>query len=104
MEASALVELSNEELLQKDFEELDAHDERVQENVSRLLHLLSVTSTKPQATKSNESKGKKSLKAKWNLLTKNINNATAKIIKAQTKLDEMEIEYLADTRSQLSEF
>ena len=37
-------------------------------------------------------------------MTKNINDATAKIIEAQTKLDEMEIEYLTDTRNQLSEF
>ena len=104
LEASALVEPSNEELIQKDFEELDAHDERVRENVSKLLYLLSVASTKPQATKSNKSKGKKSLEAKWNRLTKNINDATAKIIEAQTKLDEMELEYLTDTRSQLAEF
>ena len=104
LEASALVEPSNEELIQKDFEELDAHDERVRENVSKLLYLLSVASTKPQATKSNKSKGKKSLEAKWNRLTKNINDATAKTIEAQTKPDEMEIEYLTDTRSQLSEF
>lgn len=102
MEASALVEPSNEELIQKDFEELDTHDERMRENVSRLLYLLSVASTKPQVTKSNESKGKKSLEAKWNQLPKNINDATAKIIEAQTKLDEMEIEYLTDTRGQLS--
>ena len=73
VEASGLVEPSNEELIQKDFEELDAHDERVRENVSKLLYLLSVASTKPQETKSNESKGKKSLEAKWNRLTKNIN-------------------------------
>ena len=37
-------------------------------------------------------------------MTKNINDATAKIIEAQTKLDEMQIEYLTDTTSQLSEF
>ena len=104
VEASPLVEPSNRELIQKDFEELDAHDERVRENVSRLLYLLSVASTKPQAIKSNESKGKRSLEAKWNRLTKNINDATAKIIEAQTKLDEMELEYLTDTRSQLAEF
>ena len=104
VEASPLVEQSNRELIQKDFEELHAHDERVRENVSRLLYLLSVASTKPQAIKSNESKGKKSLEAKWNRLTKNINDATAKIIKAQTKLDEMELEYLTDMRSQLCEF
>lgn len=67
------------------------------------MYLLSVALTKPQATKSNESKGKKSLEAKWNRLTKNINDATAKIIEAQTKLDEMEIKYLTDTTSQLSE-
>ena len=97
VEASALVELS------KDFEELDAHNERVPENVSRLLYLLSVASTKPQETKSNESKGQKSLEAKWNRLTKNINDATTKIIEAQTKLEEMEIEDLTDTRSHLSE-
>ena len=103
VETSALVELSNEELIQKDFEELDAHDERVRENVGRLLYLLSVASTKPQETKSNESKGKNSLEEKWNRLTKNINDATTKIIEAQTKLDEMEMEDLTDTRSQLSE-
>ena len=50
VEASGLVEPSNEELIQKDFEELDAHDERVRENVSTLLYLLSVASTKPQET------------------------------------------------------
>ena len=64
VEASALVEPSNEELIQEDFEELDAHDERVRENVSRLPYLLSVASTKPQATKSNKSKGKKIARSK----------------------------------------
>ena len=83
VEASGLVELWNEELVQKDFEELGAHDERVRENVSKLLCLLSVASTKPQETKCTESKGKKSLEAKWNRLTKNINNATTKIMEAQ---------------------
>ena len=76
----------------------------MQENVSKLLYLLSVASTKPQETKSNESKAKKLLEAKWDRLTKNINNATTKIIEAQTKLNEMQIEDLTDMRSQLSEF
>ena len=58
---------------------------------------------KPQETKSDESKGKKSLEAKWNPLTKNINDATTKIIEDGTKLDEMEIEDPTDSRSQLSE-
>ena len=104
VEASGLIELWNEELVQKDFEELGAHDERVRENVSKLLCLLSVDSTKPQETKCTESKGKKLLEAKWNRLTKNINNATTKIMEAQTKLDKMEIEDLTDLRSELSEF
>ena len=47
--------------MQMDFEELEAYDDRVRENVSKLLYLLSVASAKPQETKSNESKAKKSL-------------------------------------------
>ena len=104
LEASALVELSNEELIQRDFEALEAHDDQVRENVSKVLYLLSVALTKPQETKSNESKGKKSLKVKWNQITRNINNATTKVVEAHIKLDEMEIEDLTDTRGQLSEF
>ena len=61
LEASALVEPSKEELIQRDFEELEEHDGRVRENVSKLLYLPSVASTKPQETKSNKSKAKKSL-------------------------------------------
>ena len=37
-------------------------------------------------------------------MTKNINDATTKIIKAQTRLDEMETEDLTDMGNQLSEF
>lgn len=103
LEASTLVELSTKELIQKDFE-LEAHDDQVQDNVSKLLYLQSVASTKPQEAKSNKSKAKKLLEAKWNRITKNINNATTKISEAQSKLDEMDIEDLTDMRSQLSEF
>ena len=71
LEASAVVDLSNEELIEKDFEELEIHDDRVRENISKLLYLLSVASTKPQEAKSTKSKGKKSLETKWNRITTN---------------------------------
>ena len=104
LEASALVDPSNQELIEKDFEELEIHDDRVRENVSKLLYLLSVASTKPPEAKSTDSKVKKSLEAKWNRITTNVNNVATKISEAQSKLDEKEIEDLTDIRSQLSEF
>ena len=104
LEAIALVEPSNEELIEKDFEELEFNDERVRENTSKLLYLLNVASTKPQDVKSTESKAKKSIEAKWSRITTNVNNVATKICEAQSKLDEMEIEDLTDLRSQLAEF
>ena len=82
---------------------MESHDDRVRGNVCKFQYLLSVALTKPQEAKSNESKAKRSLEAKWNRITKNINNATTTIMEAQSKLDEMQIEDLTETRSQLSE-
>ena len=42
-EASSLLDPSNQELIEKDYEELDAHDDRVRENVSNLLYFLSTS-------------------------------------------------------------
>ena len=102
-EVSSLLDPSNQELIEKDYEELDAHDDRVQENVSNLLYLLSTSNLKPQDTKSTEGKTKKLLEAKWDRITSNVNNLTAKISEAQGNLHETEIEDLTDIRNQLSE-
>ena len=64
IEASASLEPTNEDSIEKD------HDERVQENISKLLYILNLASTKPQDAKSTESKGKRSLETKWNRITK----------------------------------
>ena len=82
---------------------MESHDDRVRGNVCKFQYLLSVALTKPQEAKSNESKAKRSLEAKWNRITKNINNATTTIMEAQNELDETQIEDLTETRSQLSE-
>lgn len=103
--ATAIVEPSNEELIERDFEDLEIHDERVRENTSKLLYVLNVAS-KPQAKiKANENKTKvNSLEAKWTRITKNVDSVASKVSEAQSKLDEMRIEELTDIRSQLSEF
>ncbi|XP_078357312.1 uncharacterized protein LOC144642205 [Oculina patagonica] len=103
--ATAIVEPSNEELIERDFEDLEIHDERVRENTSKLLYLLNVAS-KPQAkTKATENKTKvNSLEAKWTRITKNVDSVASKVSEAQSKLDEMEIDELTDIRSQLSDF
>ena len=94
---------SNEEAIERDFEEVENHDDRVRENVSKLLFFLTTSKSKPQEAKSTDSKGKKSLEAKWNLINANVNNLTEKINVAQENLDESEIEDLTDIRNELSE-
>lgn len=103
--ATAIVEPSNEELIEKDFEDLEIHDERVREKTSKLLYVLNVAS-KPQAKiKATENKTKvNSLEAKWTRITKNVDSVASKVSVAQSKVDEMEIEELTDIRSQLSQF
>ena len=103
--ATAIVEPSSGELIEKDFEDLEIHDERVRENISKLLYVLNVAS-KPQAKiKAIENETKvNSLEAKWTRITKNVESVASKVSEAQSKLDEMEIEERTDIRSQLSEF
>ena len=58
-EASSLLDPSNQELIEKDYEELDAHDDRVRENVSNL-YFLSTSNWKPQDAESTENCSKPS--------------------------------------------
>jgi len=104
--ATAIVEPSNEELIEKDFGDLEIHDERVRENTSKLLFVLNVVASKSQGKiKATENKTKVNwLEAKWTRITKNVDSVASKVSEAQSKLDEMEIEELTDIRSQLSEF
>ena len=74
LDANALVDPSNEEAIERDFEEVENHDDRVRENVSKLLFFLTTSKSKPQGAKSTDSKEKKSLEAKWNRITANVNN------------------------------
>ena len=99
IDASALLDLTNEELIEKDLEELDTHDDRVRDNISKLLYVLSLASNKPQDAKSTESKGKRSLNFKWNRITKAVNSLAAKTSEAQEDL--AEIYDLADMTTQL---
>ena len=101
IEASASLEPTNEDSIKKDFEELENHDDRVRENISKLLYVLNLASTKPRDAKSTESKGKRSLETKWNRITKGINSLAAKTAEAKNDLTETEIDYLTDIRSQL---
>ena len=103
LEANALVDPANQEAIERDFEEVENHDDRVRENVSKLLFFLSTSKSKPQGAKSTDSKGKKSLEVKSNRLTGNVNNLTEKINIAQENLDESEIEDHTDIRNELSE-
>ena len=57
IDAGASLDTTNEDLIEKDFEELETHDDRVQQNISKLLYILNLASTKPQDAKSTESKG-----------------------------------------------
>ena len=103
--ATAIVEPSNKELIERDFEDLEIHDERVRENTSKLLYVLNVASKPQGKSKATENKTKvNSLEAKWTRITKNVDSVASKVSEAQTKLNEMEIEELTDIRSQLSEF
>ena len=94
---------SNEEVIERDFEEVENHDDRVRENVSKLLFFLSTSKSKFQGAKSRDSKGKKSFEVKWNRITANVNSLTEKINIARENLDESEIEDLTDIRNELSE-
>ena len=70
--ATAVVEPSNEELIERDFEDLEIHDERVRENTSKLLYVLNVASKPQGKSKATENKTKvNSLEAKWTRITKN---------------------------------
>ena len=99
IDASALLDPTNEELIEKDLEELDTHDDRVRDNISKLLYILSLASNKPQDAKSTESKGKRSLDFKWNRITKAVNSLAAKTSEVQDDL--AEIDDLADMKTQL---
>ena len=55
IQASASLEPTNEDLIEKDFEELENYDDRVRENISKLLCFLNLVSPKPQDAKSTES-------------------------------------------------
>ena len=103
LEANVLVDPANQEAIERDFEEVENHDDRVRENVSKLLFFLSTSKSNPQGAKSTDSKGKKSLEVKWNRITGNVINLTEKINIAQENLDESEIEDLTDIRNELSE-
>ena len=100
IDASASLDPTNEEQFEKNLEELDSHDDRIRDNISKLLYVLNLAS-KPQDAKSTESKSKRSLEAKWNRITKGINNLTAKTTEAQDDLADKEINDLTDIRSQL---
>ena len=103
LDANALVDPSNEEAIERDFEEVENHDDRVRENVSKLLFFLSTSKSKFQGAKSTDSKGKKLFEVKWNRITHNVKNLTEKINIARKNLDESEIEDLTDIRNELSE-
>ena len=98
IDASALLDPTNEELIKKDLEELDTHDDRVRDNISKLLYVLSLASNKPQDAKSTERKGKRSLDFKWNRITKAVNSLAVKTSQVQDDL--AEIADLADMKTQ----
>lgn len=52
-EASTLVDRPKEELIERGFEQVETHDDRIREDVSKLLYFLSLTSRKSTETKSN---------------------------------------------------
>ena len=78
IDASASLDPGNQDLIEKDFEEPEIHDDRIRDYISKLLYILNLASSKPQDAKSTESKGKRSLDTKWNRITKGINSLAAK--------------------------
>ena len=102
--ASVLVAHENEELLERDFDELDAHDERVKENVSKLLFFLStqVASVESKLNSSTDSV-KRPSERKWNRITSNVNKLESRINEVQESLDSANIDDVIDLRNQFSE-
>ena len=58
IDTSASLDPANQDLIEKDFEELEGHDDRVRDYNSKLLYILNLAPSKPQDGKSSESKGK----------------------------------------------
>ena len=78
--ANAQIDPKDEELIAKDYEELDAHDDRIRETVSKLVFFMNTQSTKvPHETKSSGSKDKKAIERKWNRIVTNIDKTIANI-------------------------
>ena len=62
LEANALVDPSNQEAIERQFEEMENDDDGVRENIRNLLFFLSTSKSKPQGAKSADSQGKRCLK------------------------------------------
>jgi hypothetical protein len=102
--ANAQVDPKDEELIAKDYEELDAHDDRIREAVSKLVFFMNTQSTKvSHERKSSDSKDKKAIERKWNRVVTNIDKTIANIEEATDKPNESDIEDLIDIRNQISE-
>ena len=100
--AHAQIDPKDEELIAKDYEELDAHDDRIRETVSKLIFFMNTQSTKvSHETKSSDSKDKKAIERKWNRIVTNIDKTI--IEEATDKPDQSDIEDLIDIRNQISE-
>ena len=102
--AIAQIDPKDEELIAKDYEELDAHDDRIRETVSKLIFFMNTQAAKvSHKTKSSGSKDKKAIERKWNSITSNINKIVTNIEEAANKPEECDIEDLIDIRNQISE-
>jgi membrane-anchored protein YejM (alkaline phosphatase superfamily) len=88
--ANAQIDPKDEELIANDYEELDAHDDRIRETVSKLVFFMNTQSTKvSHETKSSDSKDKKAIiKRKWNRIVTNIDKTIANIEEATNKPNE----------------
>ena len=96
------LESTNQELIEKDFGELDAHDDRIREHVSKLLDFLSTLNSRVSEPKEN-TKVKRLLEARWTRISAAVNTLVGKISKAKENLQEAEIDDLTDARNQLFE-
>ena len=102
--ANAQIDPKDKELIAKDYEELDAHDDRIRETVGKLIFFMNTQAAKvSHETKSSDSKYKKAIERKWNHITSNINKIVTNIEEAANKPEECDIEDLTDIRNQISE-
>ena len=104
-EKTSELSLENPDLLEKENEELEYHDDRVRENTSKLLFLLS---SKPDPkinnlSVNNDDKRKKYLERKRKRLNEHVNTLIAKVKEATENPNNLDTDDLNEYKAELSE-